>query len=1590
MTNTNPTSIFRQNIYSKTERSTDIRILFHNANRQPKQTSHILQEHRNHYDVICIQEPWYGSIKKIPSVGGKSNSTGPGDRTKDDKYFGTQSDPDWYLLEHASLKREKTATPRVICYVNKRLANTRATIHPGILHLDAMLIALELSHDNTIYILNIYNDAKDNSKLLDYLVKRITYHENELPDTVHCFGGDFNLHAEEWDPSFGTHSPLSTLTKLYFILGFWGLKLLSPPDVPTHFPHNTRLRGSVIDLVWVPEHNSSDRYIIDIDVFGRAGSDHALISTLIPVPNFSFLGAPRVSNDSLPEFLEALGTNLSPLFTANTVFSDPAEVTSHVTSIYETITDTWTEYARPHKYSPRSKPWWNQELSESKKNLSRLLADSTPPWQRKNVRRRLPPHIRYSPEYMNHFPNTRRDDERRAYERAARLRHKAHTDFYSLLKRTKNQFFEARIHEISVKSKRVWDLMPWIRTRAIPDYLGLKSPDGTPIKSRDEMWQSFNSTFHSAQNRDVDLSIVNELPRLATRDWNPFSEQELTDALAMCAAKSAPGWDHMSWTFLKHLTSPKKNKKHHRECVQGFLNLFNACFTLGLWPEEFRRSVTVIIPKPGKDDYTKIKSYRPIVLLSTIAKWMEKIINERMQYDAHKHRVLHPCQFGSTWQRSTVDAVAYATNHIKQGWRKKKVTTMIGFDVAQFFPSINHELLISICERRGFSPIFIKWLRAYFLPRSSSFRFGNNSSPNFECPQVGVGQGSALSPTFSGIAATPLMYILHNYFRTFPEFRYSYFHMYVDDGNLMVTSHNIQTNIRLIAHLYALVNDTLHRSGLLIEHEKTEAIHFVHTANKAERLHIRTPITLPGVPNPIVPTDKLRHLGFWLDPHLSWKYHINWYAHRAKTTTEASRMLGSSTRGLLPYHRRQLYIACVRPVLTYGCQVWYRERGVKDLLKRLSTPQNLALRWISGNFRTAPIGSLEAEAGVLPLHIYCRRLQASYQLRIHTLMPSHPIKSLFPSKYPHVHNHFHVHSYPPLHPPKALIYHTVLGSISFLPHLPDQPTSNAVCDQYNPTDDECQPGNRVIDTFADRIHLHLEHPPKKADDEGIRKWIRSSLQPRIQQAHNDPNTIAIYTDGSASHDGANSASGFVAYYPDWNVLTEQARWAGRGFSFDAELIAIMDSLSYLISSSLASYHLHIFTDSESVAKALFKTKSGRQQLISINSTLRKWFLSSERNHLHISYCPSHMGIEGNERVDRLVADIEPPPDISPSLHTHFSFEKRRITIDTNNAWTASTSKPNPLTGQLEPNPSYWGQDYIHAPATHILDPASANSFIRRFGKLSIITFARLARVLNNHNFTGAYRARFRPEAEEPTNCSCGHFPRGSPLHDRHHVLFECPFYYRGETFTPEHLLELDPFPKILSFLTLNPGAFTINDAPPDTSEWADDEVDPRLELLINLIGDLALRHDSVRACLPIPNALDFPPTDAIHGFKLAAHTRVFNDELLPLLELAHEFKQESRYKRYVKALHSRGHRYPISNDLFLTMRRRLLRTRTRRKSRHHFNRHLHANNAVRSAPRDSLPTLHALDTAVRFAPRDLSPPSPTPSISEITCSSVSD
>jgi hypothetical protein len=124
----------------------------------------------------------------------------------------------------------------------------------------------------------------------------------------------------------------------------------------------------------------------------------------------------------------------------------------------------------------------------------------------------------------------------------------------------------------------------------------------------------------------------------------------------------------------------------------------NACFKVGYWPSHFKKSVLIIIPKPNKPVYNKAKSFQPIILLNTIGKLIKKMIAIRLQFEGVGSGVVHPCQTGGVIQRSVQDTAIALSHHVRTGWSNKKVTSVLAFDIAQFFPSLNHYVLISILD----------------------------------------------------------------------------------------------------------------------------------------------------------------------------------------------------------------------------------------------------------------------------------------------------------------------------------------------------------------------------------------------------------------------------------------------------------------------------------------------------------------------------------------------------------------------------------------------------------------------------------------------------------------------------------------------------------------------------------------------------------------------------------------------------------------------------------------------------------------------------------------------------------------------------
>jgi hypothetical protein len=184
----------------------------------------------------------------------------------------------------------------------------------------------------------------------------------------------------------------------------------------------------------------------------------------------------------------------------------------------------------------------------------------------------------------------------------------------------------------------------------------------------------------SALNRPIDLSVLGdkwESPSI--RAWVPYSAVELWVALIGTSNRSAPGPDHIMWCHLKCIV-------HNGYTSHLFLWLANTCLQSGHWPAEFKASTMVVIPKPGKALYDTPKSFCPIVLLNSLGKMFEKMLSNRLQFEAAEHGVLHPNQFGGVCQNSTKDAGCFLTHVVRAGWHTKLKTSMVAFDLAQFFP----------------------------------------------------------------------------------------------------------------------------------------------------------------------------------------------------------------------------------------------------------------------------------------------------------------------------------------------------------------------------------------------------------------------------------------------------------------------------------------------------------------------------------------------------------------------------------------------------------------------------------------------------------------------------------------------------------------------------------------------------------------------------------------------------------------------------------------------------------------------------------------------------------------------------------------
>ena len=223
-----------------------------------------------------------------------------------------------------------------------------------------------------------------------------------------------------------------------------------------------------------------------------------------------------------------------------------------------------------------------------------------------------------------------------------------------------------------------------------------------------------HNTFNTALNCQVNLDIINEIKHKLSQDWYLFSKEEFKSAISKYSDASALGPNKLTWCHLKFIV---KNDS----CLTNIVNIADSCINLGYWPEYFKISFTIIIPKPNKSLYNQPKAFRPIVLLNTLGKLIEKVVTDRLQFMVVRNNFIHPSQLGGLKFKSTTDAGIALTYIIWLGWAKGKSTSSLAFNISQFFPSLNHKLLVQILEKAGLDPRVSSFFVNYLVKRRTSY-----------------------------------------------------------------------------------------------------------------------------------------------------------------------------------------------------------------------------------------------------------------------------------------------------------------------------------------------------------------------------------------------------------------------------------------------------------------------------------------------------------------------------------------------------------------------------------------------------------------------------------------------------------------------------------------------------------------------------------------------------------------------------------------------------------------------------------------------------------------------------------------------------
>ena len=409
---------------------------------------------------------------------------------------------------------------------------------------------------------------------------------------------------------------------------------------------------------------------------------------------------------------------------------------------------------------------------------------------------------------------------------------------------------------------------------------------------------------------------------------SPTNPDEIKKLIEKLPHKTSSGYDRINNIILKELKDII--------CVP-LSQLFNRSLNEGKFPTCMKLAEVVPLHKGGK--MSAPNNYRPISLLLTVSKLLEKVMYKRVYNFLTDTNQLYSSQYGFRSQHSCDHAINELLCTIIKNLERQCTTISIFLDLSKAFDTLEHPTIYKKLERYGIRGQALDWFKDYLNNRNLRVkcRTGENgilTTSDTYPVEYGAPQGSCLGPLIFLIFCNDLHYHL-DYLNCI---------QFADDTTLYLSHHSKKYLRFMLETDLENISDWFRANKLTLNVGKTNCL--VFGDNQPE---LTSALSINGERMHVTRTTKF--LGVWIDDRLNWNRHIEHMKNRLKSRVC---MIRKGINMLTTHAKKILYHAQIESVITYGLGTWGYLLN-KNQQKTLQTIQNQAIRVIEPKLHTADI-----------------------------------------------------------------------------------------------------------------------------------------------------------------------------------------------------------------------------------------------------------------------------------------------------------------------------------------------------------------------------------------------------------------------------------------------------------------------------------------------------------------------------------------------------------------------------------------------------------------------------------------------------------